>query len=347
MLTKSNCLICESDNWSELERYKYVKSETTLKFSISDRLGKYIKRFILRRKPRREIVATHPTSGYQLKRWKVIFDVWFPDQDEVYLSSKYCKVCGYATYFPRPTDEDIANKYNYLKKLNVNHGSQQGYSQYALGLDLERASRIYNTVQPFIHKGKLNILDYGGGNGKLMFNFLKNNHNCYIIDYNDNTLEGVIKIGDDHNNSKCDVEFDVVICSHVLEHVSNLKKVISFIRNNLTENGILYAEVPSEVWAGISLEYDPVTHINFFTKNSFQNLFIKNGFEIMLSQRKFSTYGDYSLEVLWLVAKKSVNPNENVLDTDIQVYLYPSLLYSANKVLKTKIVPKVKQLFKT
>ena len=61
--------------------------------------------------------------------------------------------------------------------------------------------------------------------------------------------------------------------------------------------------MPQEIWAGLRLEGDPVTHINFFTRNSLAGLFLGNGFDILERRQQVATYGRTALEVLWVLAR--------------------------------------------
>jgi SAM-dependent methyltransferase len=157
-------------------------------------------------------------------------------------------------------------------------------------------------------RGVLRVLDYGGGNGKLLKPFMSAGHSCYLVDYNDNPISGVNKICDDMSAFTGDAftgddAFDLIICSHVLEHVSDLTSLATFFRRHLDRSGLLYAEVPQEIWAGLRLDADPVTHINFFTRNSLAGLFLRNGFDILESRQEVATYGNAVLEVLWILAR--------------------------------------------
>ena len=74
--------------------------------------------------------------------------------------------------------------------------------------------------------------------------------------------------------SQIEKKFDIVICSHVLEHVSDLSNLVTKLKEQLKSNGIIYAEVPQEIWAGLRIDADPVTHVNFFSLNSFLSILL-------------------------------------------------------------------------
>ena len=71
-------------------------------------------------------------------------------------------------------------------------------------------------------------------------------------------------------------KFDVVILSHVLEHVLNVRETISITDNLLNENGSLYLECPNaEYYYDVihaPLQEFNAEHINHFTETAFENL---------------------------------------------------------------------------
>jgi hypothetical protein len=58
-------------------------------------------------------------SDYEKARYRVLFEVWFPGKEAVTLTSKSCEDCGFVTYTPRPTTEDVDRKYHFLADLGL------------------------------------------------------------------------------------------------------------------------------------------------------------------------------------------------------------------------------------
>jgi hypothetical protein len=54
----------------------------------------------------------------------------------------------------------------------------------------------------------------------------------------------------------------------VLEHVADPLKIVQTLSGHLAEDGMLYIEVPMEIWRRAPLQEEPVTHVNFFTPGS-------------------------------------------------------------------------------
>jgi SAM-dependent methyltransferase len=343
-----DCPICKSNTWKPIETYSYLRDDLTktkhTRYSGLLRKLHIAGRALLFAKPRKKVVHYDALSSYQKLRNRVIFNVWFKQNNEVQLNSIFCGICGFACYTPRPDDVDIAKKYEYLKQYEPDVGGQTGQDQYAKDLDSKRAARIYDTCSAYHTSEQVDILDYGGGNGKLMIPFLENKHSCYLIDYNDHPLPGISKIGNDITSFHANAKFDVIICSHVLEHVSEISKLVIKLKDLLNPEGIIYAEVPQEIWAGLRIDADPVTHINYFTKNSFVNLFLANGFEILEKNQQISNYANAHMEVIWVVAKPNSNNPASLLSADTRVMLYPSRFYSSIKLFRLLIVPRLRKL---
>ena len=106
----------------------------------------------------------------------------------------------------------------------------------------------------------------------------------------------------------------------------------------------MYAEVPQEIWAGLRIDADPVTHINFFTFNSFRNLFLVNGFQILEANQEISNYGRGYLEVIWLVAKSDGKGADKLLPSDTKALLFPARIYSIKKLYRWLVTPIIRRI---
>jgi SAM-dependent methyltransferase len=308
MLDNFACPACGSQEWSPVETFIYRRTDRLggrmFPVAVLWRRMKRTGYTLLLARPRRKPVTSRSVSRYQYLRRTVLFDVWFQGADMVTLTSVCCRECGFMAYSPRPTDQDVGAKYAYLKEMEPDIGGQTGYDPRALRSDLLRATRVYERCAPHLRAdGTLRALDYGGGNGKLLQPLVAHGHSCYLVDYNDSPIPGVTKICDDMVGFSGDEVFDLILCSHVLEHASDLGSLVAFFRRRLDPSGLLYVEIPQEIWAGLRLEADPVTHINFFTRASLARLLLDNGFEILESRQQVATYGGATLEVLWVLAR--------------------------------------------
>jgi len=343
MVNYSSCPVCSSEEWIEIEKFEYQRQghSKSSKLRLSWEKVERVLRILFIAKPRKKLIRSRVSDGFLKIRNDVLFNVWFTKESTIRLTTYYCNRCGFSTFFPRPTDQDIIDKYKYLLAVEGDVGGQTGFSIYAKKLDRRRAMHVYNYCIKYSSKVKVKVLDYGGGNGKLLENFAADGHHCYIIDYNENPLPGIIKLSNDRTDFKHDMRFDIIICSHVLEHVSDITKLVEFFKDRLLPNGLVYAEVPHEIWAGIKIDADPVTHVNFFTENSLKSLFLTNGFKVIDSKRMISTYGKKSIEVVKLIAVLNPDGEKKVLSADVREVLYPSRIKSILKLFAILIKPKI------
>lgn len=233
-------------------------------------------------------------SPYVTKRLEVLFKVWFPEQPHVELSSVVCNRCGFACYLPRPDAVDIDLKYKFL---GTDAATSQEISQ-QLSSDATRSVQLLNML-----KSKMNpasrILDYGGGNGRIMPAFVAAGHSCSLVDFSSETLPGINYLGAHISDIPADDQFDVIVISHVLEHLAEPFSVVYQLRPHLIEAGILYIEVPLEIWDGPPLPQEPVTHINFFTVGSLRTLLERAGYKVTRCEegRYTNEYGKTGLAI--------------------------------------------------
>jgi SAM-dependent methyltransferase len=99
-------------------------------------------------------------------------------------------------------------------------------------------------------------------------------------------LYGVpVLVGSLFNIPAAAASFDCVILIGVLEHVEDVRGALNHVRNVLSSNGRVYAEVPDA--ANLAGRPDApyqefsTEHINFFSTTSLANLFQVTGFEVL------------------------------------------------------------------
>ncbi len=188
------------------------------------------------------------------------------------------------------------------KKMFPLHGSKNGV-------------KIYNYLlkhKVFKESNKFNyVFEVGCGAGLNLLFFRKKGFKVQGIDISKEAIEfgrnkfkldlyhGVLK------DMKFDAKPNIIIYSHVLEHILDLNKELSLIHDILSDGGILYIEVP-----GIKdilkshlyfLKYLQIAHVYHFTLNTLNTLLNKNGFELV--------FGDESIRSVF---KKINNRNPEI-----------------------------------
>ena len=200
-----------------------------------------------------------------------------------------CKKCLFKFTNPRPEAQAIGNYYKseeYISHSDVNKG---------LFNKLYKIARYIMIGQKIKELGKTkgSVLEIGSGTGNLLAackkkgwkitgiepskiaaKKAKKNHRINLFQ---NLEQAKIK-----NNSQ-----DKIMMWHVLEHIDQLNKTLSELKNYLKDSGTIIIAVPNhlsydalyykEDWAA----YDVPRHLSHFSKKSMKELLHKNGFEII------------------------------------------------------------------
>tara|TARA_B110000503_G_scaffold143688_1_gene247050 strand:- start:5191 stop:6102 length:912 start_codon:yes stop_codon:yes gene_type:complete len=207
-------------------------------------------------------------STYVRTRLEVLFEVWFPRCESVSLESILCKTCGFACYRPRPESIDIENKYTYLAEHEI-AGKEFSFKKTS---DRKRSLELYKYLEPYLGESTCSLLDYGGGNGRLLQPLLERGHQCSIVELIDETLPGISYLGNSLADALNTGNFDLIVCSHVLEHLVDPLDTVVELSKAIGDGGYMYIEVPHELWRRAPPRVEPVTHINFFSTDSLSTL---------------------------------------------------------------------------
>ncbi len=229
--------------------------------------------------------AMETADEYVRKRLRVLFEIWYPGEQQVENRSLLCGRCGFVTYAPRPTADDLDRKYRFLGSLGTDENRQQITPE----RESQRAARLWKKLARFADSSDtgrsdtsgsgLRVLDFGGGDGRLVVPFAEHGCDCFVVDYAPQSVAQVTRLGTTLDDLDEDERFDIVVCSHVIEHVADPLATMSQLRDRMTDGGAIYVEVPMEIWKRPPLHEEPVTHVNFFTVESLQTLLQRAGLE--------------------------------------------------------------------
>lgn len=146
------------------------------------------------------------------------------------------------------------------------------------------ANLRHKYLEDYINLNGLSILEIGPGEGYLAKRILsKHNNLSYHVIESDSTVANVLKtmplkVFSDFSSLPPNQKYDLVIASHVLEHVSHPKGFISSIQSFVRSSGLIFIEVPC-----LDFLYKPFhdPHLLFFDKPSLGYLLKDNSFEIL------------------------------------------------------------------
>ncbi len=206
-----------------------------------------------------------------------------------------------------------------LKKNRLRTGIARGVYVHRYGNSYESARHDLLEHIPLDAK---NILDIGCANG-MFGEVLKERQNCTVtgIDSDADLLETAGKRLDKVING--DIEeiidkgsldkYDCIVCGDVLEHFNDPWTVVRELRPHLNKQGLFIASTPNIAnWAIIyemlkgRWDYVPFsilsgTHIRFFTRQTFEELFTDSGYKIkkiLLQQFEMPVKGNEFVEML-------------------------------------------------
>lgn len=140
----------------------------------------------------------------------------------------------------------------------------------------------------------LNILDIGCRTGDFLYHWNPNN-NLHGIEINDINAEiaksrGIKVFKEFAENIDFDIQFDVITCYAIIEHLFSPMEFLEKLTRNLKPGGILVVMIPTiECNLVKKLErkniqwhmFSPPQHINFFSRNFLDNYFKENGINLL------------------------------------------------------------------
>lgn len=244
MIASPDCPVCEQHDWETLAERVYRAADRDA------------------------------ADNYMAPRYDVMFQLWWPDRTEVRITYVLCRRCGFVMYTPRPSDGDIAAKYAFL----VERGEAVGHAHSDAATDDARAAAVHRQMAPLLPPGSARVLDLGGGDGRMLRPFLEAGHQGCVVDYNPRPIAGVERLGATLDEVPESERFDAAISLHVLEHLADPLRVVRQIARRLRPEGVLFVEVPLEVWRLRPDHLEPVTHVNYFTRDSLNVLLRRGGF---------------------------------------------------------------------
>lgn len=208
-----------------------------------------------------------PETGdddYVSIRLRCLFEELAPRERRSTFDVENCGDCGMLFSNPRLSPEEVARKYGYISAAQKSHPVKRP-SRYS-----ERSERICREISR-ARGGRpagLRVLDYGGAQGFNLTSFAGSNR-CYLVDYQEyDPLPGIEYLGQDLRDLEGQPAFDIILFTHVLEHVPRPVEFLRGLASILSAGGLLYVEVPLGSFRDYRLFAEPLTHVNFFSERS-------------------------------------------------------------------------------
>ena len=208
----------------------------------------------------------------------------------------FCPKCGVGVGVPVLNDEKISELYSeggywgnsdfkiFLPKYNPGH--------YAL------AKARWSFVEPFLQKKSISILDIGAGHGFFGIAALESRAIAlkeYCAIEQDVIFQGSlkrtwgrhfpqVKLQVEESLEKITGKYDLIIFSHILEHLYHPKDMLKIAVEKLAEDGLLFIDLPNQDYI---FKRDVFPHVLFFNISCLKQLFQKSELNI----KSISCYG--------------------------------------------------------
>lgn len=131
---------------------------------------------------------------------------------------------------------------------------------------VNRGKFLYSTFSKIVgDKKNLKIFEIGCGAGGILFPFLENDNFCSGSDYDTDYLDYGKKMGldlkyGDYENILADESTDLIILSHVLEHITNPIQEMNKMIRKVKPNGYLIIEIPG-IFIIDKAYFDPILYL--------------------------------------------------------------------------------------
>lgn len=281
--------------------------------------------------------------------------------------SFFCFNCGAVSEFKSKNEQNIYSTSIYRDKKKY-FGKRLDHNNVLPPVDpwssvsFKRWEHVYEILKrttSVMQKKEFKMLDYGGYNGFLPYALKqKNMINSFVADLDKRGLKMAKFLGsktiDLHDQDIQEKKFDLITFVHVLEHLDYPRNILVKLKNNIADDGVIYAEVPNLY--GMPLG-DPAHNIAF-TKYSLCKLFSETGFNIIScgntstpkESMQFGYFYSSKFEAIYVVAALNDSKNNFIklpspkIPTDIKKFKYQLNISYANIMIKY-ISPNLFKLF--
>lgn len=200
------------------------------------------------------------------------------------LSIFVCKKCSLVQSYPK-IDKSLD------REVKVSSGADWGNIRYGKSF---RSEFAISMIKELCNISKFyNVLDVGSNRGSFLKKFHEENESANLVgiepdsklkeDYTSNLF--IKLINDRVENVKLENSlFDLVHCSHTLEHLSDPVSTLSQIKKSMKPDGLLFVEVPNLFCIDNKKNFEEFfidKHLYHYTEKTIQHTLSIVGFEIL------------------------------------------------------------------
>lgn len=275
-------------------------------------------------------------SGQKLTNRKFAFSANHPLPKEYDVAT--CLNCGFVyadTGYKQEAYDKYYTEFSSYEDPNNSMGAENKEHE------ILRFERIVKLISPHLTTDS-SILDIGCARGGLLKKLHQNGYrNITGMDFSEKNLhyiESEMKIETIQGGvlTKSNKKYDMIILSHVLEHILELQDAMQHLKSIVNDGGYIYIEVPdgerySEIFHKNYFDFE---HINHFDRISLSNLFNSHGFDTIDVGKEEIIGGDsVQYPTLYTLFKKSGNSKDKLhksaltLNSSIKYIQQIELLY--------------------
>jgi 2-polyprenyl-3-methyl-5-hydroxy-6-metoxy-1,4-benzoquinol methylase len=222
-----------------------------------------------------------------------------------------CHNCGLIRTNPQLTHESSQKFYEkYYRSLYT--GSKIPDSEF-FDNQIRSGEKKFFFITQHTNLKSGNVFEVGTGAGGILIPFKNAGFDVYGVDYDLEYLQMgkdadlTLLQGGVEELSNLDVKADIIILSHVLEHVSDLDRMLRLLKECLNPEGMIYIEVPGIYSIPKNypdfIRYLQNAHLYYFTLSSLTQIVSKNGFELV--------YGNEYIRAIFKQSETKVHTGYN------------------------------------
>lgn len=221
------------------------------------------------------------------------YKVFVTDADEMFVTTGVygCEQCGLTFLNPRMRQQKLFEYY--AKQSRIPRESIEVDSPFAVLMELQ-----IDVIEKFkpIEKG-MRVLEIGCAEGFFLQSLEKRANNklgLYGVELSEKYLEQAKRLLPDvtifetplEETEFGDIEFDLIVLRHVLEHLGNPEQCLKKIRTILAPKGVLYIEVPDSQNTSPSISrFYHHEHLLYFTSQILNSYLMSAGFQPLTCER--------------------------------------------------------------